>query len=53
MKCGSGLYKWADGSKYDGHWKNNKMEGFGKFSWNNGRYYEGEWKDNMMHGKGT
>jgi len=27
VKSGKGTYQWADGSKYEGDWLNNKLEG--------------------------
>lgn len=27
VKSGKGIYHWADGSKYEGDWLNNKLEG--------------------------
>merc|ERR1712156_1198162 len=31
--------------KYDGQWKNNKMDGEGIFTWADGRKYEGQYVD--------
>ena len=31
--------------KYEGHWVNNKMEGYGEFSWSDGRKYKGYYVD--------
>ena len=30
MKNGKGIFKWADGSTYEGEFKDNKMDGYGK-----------------------
>lgn len=40
-KDGRGVYKWANGSRYDGFWKNNKNHGFGRLVSVNGDIYEG------------
>ena len=40
-----GVYEWSDGRKYDGQWRNNKMEGYGVFTCPDGRRYEGEYID--------
>ena len=42
----------ADGSKYDGEFYYNDIEGIGVYSWPDGRLYKGDWKKNKMHGKG-
>jgi hypothetical protein len=47
-----GVYNWADGSRYEGNWKNNMINGFGRYEWPDGRHYVGEWLDNKMHNKG-
>lgn len=31
MKHGKGNFKWADGSKFDGEFRNNEINGYGKF----------------------
>ena len=36
-----GNYVWADGSKYEGEWKNNKIEGEGIYIWSDQRKYTG------------
>jgi hypothetical protein len=47
-----GVYQWSDGRKYDGEWKNNKMEGYGVFTWPDGRKYEGQYIDDKKEGHG-
>lgn len=42
---GIGVYKWADGREYHGHYIDDKKQGIGKYLWPDGRYYEGEWFD--------
>ena len=44
--------------KYEGSWKNGKMEGAGKSTWYNQREevvesYEGEYLNGLKHGEGT
>lgn len=51
-KHGYGVYKWADGSRFDGQWSENKISGLGTYSWLDGRQYKGEWKNNNMEGFG-
>jgi len=48
-----GFYKWANGYKYIGEWKDNKKHGQGTHTWANGDKYIGEWKGNKRHGQGT
>ena len=36
----------ADGSRYEGEWVNNKINGKGIYKWNDGRVYNGEWLNN-------
>ena len=38
--------------KYEGDWKNDKIEGKGKMIWKSGCIYEGEWSNNLKEGKG-
>lgn len=50
---GLGTFFYIDGSKYHGHWLDNKMNGFGTLYYPNGKIaYEGEWKMDNFHGKG-
>ena len=41
-----------EGHKYEGQFKNNRIEGWGVLYWKNGDRYEGQVKDGKMHGKG-
>jgi len=43
----------VDGSKYEGEWVNNKINGKGIYKWKDGRVYNGEWLNNNMHGYGV
>ena len=41
MKHGKGKFTWADQSKYDGDFFENKIQGSGKYNWADGRQYIG------------
>ena len=49
---GIGEYIWNDGLKYNGDWKNGKMNGKGTLTHPSGETYSGEFKDDKKHGKG-
>ena len=52
-----GTYTWANGDKYVGEFKDDKMHGLGTYTWGRGPaegdLYIGEYKDNQRHGQGT
>ena len=48
-----GTLTFANGNKYVGAWKNNKLHGEGTYTWPSGAQYVGAWKDNERHGEGT
>lgn len=50
---GQGSYFYADGSQYEGNWKNGQKHGQGVYIFANGARYEGELKENNMHGHGS
>ena len=50
MKHGQGTYAYADGSKYEGKFKDNNCYGYGILHIANGTKYEGEFKDDKRHG---
>ena len=50
---GKGIQVWADGSMYEGYWKNSKANGKGRLIHADGDVYEGEWKDDKANGYGT
>ena len=54
-KHGYGVYRWNDGTKYEGEWYNNQMNGQGVKTYSSGglKKYEGEWKENTWHGNGV
>jgi len=42
----------TDGAKYEGEWKDGKMDGQGVCTYTDGAKYEGEWNNNKQNGKG-
>jgi len=51
-KNGKGVFSWWDGSKYEGGFKDNNLEGYGHYFWEN-RHYKGDWVNNKMEGRGV
>ena len=49
IKQGYGVLIWADGSRYEGQFKRNKIHGRGKVTFFNGDWYDG----NFVNGKKT
>lgn len=49
---GSGVYRFDDGSKYEGEFVNGRIGHKGIFYFANGDKYLGEWMDQMRHGEG-
>ena len=49
---GQGILTFADGGRYEGDFKNGKMEGKGKYFHADGDRYEGDWKNGQQDGKG-
>ena len=47
-----GTYIYEDGSKYEGTFKDGKIDGNGIFSYNDGDTYDGEWKNGKFNGNG-
>lgn len=52
-RSGYGIYYFADGRKYVGHWIKNQMNQAGTFSWPNGDRAEVPFKDGEIHGNGA
>ena len=48
-----GTHTFADGSTYNGEWKDNKHHGHGTYTFADGSTYIGGWKDGNEHGQGT
>ena len=44
-KEGQGTFKWPDGRKYEGGWKNGKQHGKGTYTATSGKSKTGEWED--------
>ena len=52
-KNGKGVYKWKDGDKYDGGWKDGKFHGKGTYFYSNGSTFLGMYKQGKKHGEGV
>jgi len=52
-KTGSGIYKWNDGTVYEGEFEDDKMHGKGKLTTVKNGTYEGEFKNGRKTGTGT
>ena len=50
---GSGTWKYANGDRYKGQWKDSKMHGYGKYEFENGDRYNGDFHDNKRDGSGV
>ena len=48
-----GTYTFANGDKYVGEFKEDKIHGQGTYTYANGGKYIGEYKDDKRHGQGT
>lgn len=48
-----GTFSHANGSKYVGEFKDDKINGQGTYTWAGGSKYVGEYKDGTRHGQGT
>ena len=53
MRDGKGMQIWADGSIYEGYWRNDKANGRGRLIHADGDVYVGDWKDDKAHGFGS
>ena len=45
--------EWADGTRYEGEYRDGKRHGRGTYTWPDGDRYEGQWRDGKRHGRGT
>lgn len=52
-KNGYGTYKWSDGDKYEGEWKEGKFHGKGNYFYSNGSTFTGFYKQGKKHGEGV
>ena len=53
QKDGYGIYRWIDGSIYEGEYKDDLRHGKGRFLWANGESYEGDYLNDERTGKGV
>ena len=51
-KHGSGIYRWLDGSTYDGEYGDDLRHGTGRFLWVNGESYKGDYLKDERTGRG-
>jgi hypothetical protein len=51
MQHGYGVETWADGSVYEGNYKEGKKHGQGSYTWQDGSKYVGEWEENKINGE--
>ena len=52
QKHGRGIYRWIDGSVYEGDYRDDLRDGKGKFLWSNGESYTGDYLKDGRTGKG-
>ena len=50
---GIGTYKWSDGEKITGEWKDDEIDGLAMYTWPNGSKFVGEYKDSERNGLGV
>lgn len=48
MRYGKGVYRWIDGSYYDGEWKADKMNGRGMYKGVDGTVTKGIFEDDNL-----
>ena len=44
------MYKYDNGDKYEGNWKNGLKSGKGSYTYKNGKRYKGNWKNGHKSG---
>ena len=53
VREGKGIYRYDDGTMYEGDWRGGKKDGLGRLEIATGEVYDGSWKDDLMHGYGV
>ena len=53
QKNGPGIYRWSDGSIYEGDYLDDLRHGKGRFLWANGESYEGDYLNDERTGSGV
>ena len=53
QKHGAGIYRWSDGSTFEGNYIDDLRHGKGKFLWSNGESYDGDYVQDQRTGKGS
>ncbi|KAA0196443.1 Radial spoke head 1 [Fasciolopsis buskii] len=49
---GEGIYRFKNGARYDGFYRENKKHGTGTFYYPDGAVYQGNWTEGLRNGKG-
>eukprot|EP00434_Breviolum_minutum_P014812 symbB.v1.2.013060.t1/scaffold907.1/size153227/5 len=49
---GQGVYKYCDGTRYQGQFRDNIREGYGVLTFTDGSLYEGGWREDVPEGEG-
>lgn len=52
-KHGHGVYRWPDGSQFEGVYEEDLKHGIGKFTHANGKVFEGKWIRGQREGQGV
>lgn len=52
QRNGYSTYYFQDGSMFEGHWRNDKIDGTGIYYWTRSHYFVGHWKDGKRWGYG-
>jgi hypothetical protein len=52
-RAGQGAYRWSNGSRYTGDFRDFKQHGQGTLVYSNGASYAGEWQNGRRHGYGS
>ncbi len=52
IRNGYATYEWPSGYRFEGHWKNNKIDGTGIIYWSKDHYYVGHWINGKRWGYG-